>query len=823
MKSGRYSVRDLLADGDIGVLCVPEIQRDYVWGKDNVVPFLRDLIAGASRNNAPETEDIIQKLPEKQRSAYRLFSGMVLNRQNVGFLYAYYDPEVPERYFLIDGQQRFTTIYLTMAILAAKAKSLRQRFISRYFTLSHGLSKDDYRSYAPKFDYRVREVAHVFLLHFVYDLVVGIQQDDVAKYIGELLSIGPNTVREENCLPWWQLRFETDKTIGSILGNARHISSILDGASRNRGENFFEELFTYIEDSVEFWYFDTNLSAQGEELYIYMNSRGEQLSYNENCRAASIACIEQNEKNEYGKNWDERLQNRYFLRRGQEPSADKGLDLFLRTVEMIHWSLNGAVPLEDEAKSKAISNAWQAFFQGGVCRDVSASLSLLDDYFNYQLAVEFLWKCRSDVEISTAFARIFDVFLSLQQGKWIGGQTVDGKPITQNDVLQVLTCFELFKGIEETTAVAVMRQKVLCSLYFIVNLVRHENVRRNPATWVLRLLSLAKALREHGYDVTKLLGNDNELLQNNDEQWRLQLLARMPHENREERILQMLSLFDELAGGDQNVLCGDIYLLFAVAFRGNSNEILNKVSASSFDELAAELRYAHAACKIHFSDRSNICFSAYRMMGAFGDYTVCHDGEGLWYPYDLCLHNNNWLFNWHGIMTYDKNVAKDVWPRANSVVVRYLRSSFLPQEMQERGTVASFPMSLISKIARTDVGQKLFRSISDYTEGRFKTTDKDAENGEKRYQIYFKPKISLFHLISDQYRDNVKDDSYIVIGNDRKKFDVWLKEGISSDAPVTAFIETDTQNFECELSKLDEVVSCFVQNGGLLGVAGGEK
>ena len=42
MKSGRYSVRELLADGDIGVLCVPEIQRDYVWGKDNVEPYQYD-------------------------------------------------------------------------------------------------------------------------------------------------------------------------------------------------------------------------------------------------------------------------------------------------------------------------------------------------------------------------------------------------------------------------------------------------------------------------------------------------------------------------------------------------------------------------------------------------------------------------------------------------------------------------------------------------------------------------------------------------------------------------------------------------------------
>ena len=812
MKSGRYSVREILADGDIGVLCVPEIQRDYVWGKDNVEPFLRDIIAGASRNHAPEMEDVIQKLPERQRSAYRLFSDMVLNRQNVGFLYAYYDPDVPERYFLIDGQQRFTTIYLTMAILAAKDARLRQRFVSRYFTPSKGLPETDYRSYSPKVDYRVREVAHVFLQHFIFDLVVGIGRKEVAEYMSGILSPGEGENEPESLFPWWQLRFETDRTICSILRNARYISSVLSEVGKNRPPQFLEDLFTYMEDSIEFWYFDTNLSAQGEELYIYMNSRGEQLSYNENRRAACIACFEESNKPEKSRSWDDCLQNQYFIRRGDEPSADKGLDLFLHVVEMFHWSFSSTATLNNEA----ISNEWQFFFQGGTCHEVPASKQLLKDYFDYQLAVEFLWKSKLDVEISTAFTKMFDTFLLLQQGKWI-----DGNTITQNDVLQVLACLELFKGIEEP--VAEMRQKVLCSLYFIANLVRHENVRRNPASWVLRLLSLAKVLREKCYDVTKLLDNDNELLRDNDEKWRLKLLARLPHENREELILQMLGLFDELARDDQNVLCGDIYLLFAVAFRGKPDEVLSQAEIVTFDELAAKLRYAHAACAIHFGKQADIWFSAYRMMKDFGDYTICHDGERWRYPYDLCRH----IYNWHGIMTYDKDVPKDVWPRANPVVVRYLRSSFLPLEKQERKEVLSSPMNLISKIARTDVGQKLFKSIWDYTEGRFKTMVKVGQNGENLYQIIFKGKISLFRLISGQYLDNVKDDSYIVIGNDRKKFDVWLKERSSPDAPIAACIETDTQNLECELSELDEVVACFVQSGGRLAEAGrrtdGEK
>jgi hypothetical protein len=46
-----------------------------------------------------------------------------------------------------------------------------------------------------------------------------------------------------------------------------------------------EPFFSYLLDYVEFWYFDTNISEQGEELYNFMNARGEQVQLNENIKA----------------------------------------------------------------------------------------------------------------------------------------------------------------------------------------------------------------------------------------------------------------------------------------------------------------------------------------------------------------------------------------------------------------------------------------------------------------------------------------------------------------------------------------------------------
>ncbi len=82
-------------------MVVPEIQREYVWGSDKNETVLRKFLS--------ELNDSLE-----------------LGNSNIGFLYSY-DADNNEHY-IIDGQQRFTTIVLLLFYYAIK-ENKNQEFI----------------------------------------------------------------------------------------------------------------------------------------------------------------------------------------------------------------------------------------------------------------------------------------------------------------------------------------------------------------------------------------------------------------------------------------------------------------------------------------------------------------------------------------------------------------------------------------------------------------------------------------------------------------------------------------------------------------------
>jgi uncharacterized protein with ParB-like and HNH nuclease domain len=298
MNTGRYTLKSFLTDHNLDQIIIPEIQRDYVWQEENVTKLLQSIFENAERqtaNSSGTSEEELNKMVPEIREAVMRVLEQKKNYCNVGFLYAYFDPDLAGRFMLIDGQQRMTTLFLIMLCLSVK-ENKQDQFRRSYF-------KDGFL----KFDYKVREASHDFMLNFVEHILSG---NDIAAVIDQY---------------WYFSEYRNDVTIQSVFNNYKVINDFISANNLS---------LQYVEDFIEFWYFDTNKSKQGEELYIYMNSRGESVSASENIKATLLKGLSEQEKHDWGSKW-EKWQNLFWKQRKENINADKGLEEFLRWIKII--------------------------------------------------------------------------------------------------------------------------------------------------------------------------------------------------------------------------------------------------------------------------------------------------------------------------------------------------------------------------------------------------------------------------------------------------------------------------------------------------------
>ena len=316
MKTGRYSFSQLLNSPEIEQIIVPEIQRDYVWTVKNIEGLLNSIF---SKYESKSKINLVVKTDEGEVSGQL---GKYLTKEysrlrfsmKIGFIYAYHDFDYPGKFFLIDGQQRITTLYLLLLALYSKQKDRWDYFRQHYFSQN-----------LPKLDYRVREITHDFMVSLI-DHELRSPEKDFKKentYYGNL--------------------YDNDITTKTINDNYQAIKDII----KEKGDSLcISELIDYIENYVEFNFFDTNISSQGERLYLYMNSRGESLSYQETIKALLISKCNDADKNEFGLQW-EKWQDFFWKHRGNNRNADEGLQNFLKWSVILHMCSVENVKLKD--------------------------------------------------------------------------------------------------------------------------------------------------------------------------------------------------------------------------------------------------------------------------------------------------------------------------------------------------------------------------------------------------------------------------------------------------------------------------------------------
>lgn len=278
---------------------VPEIQREYVWGENEgvITKFLSDLKnkIGVCCNecNLPSSE----------------------NKINIGFLYSYKPEYVKiehDRFLdenLIDGQQRFTTLFLLLFYCALKeTRSDGKNRKEEFLTLIRFEEK-----IRMCFDFRVRDLTKRFMLELI----------EKVDSIEQIQNIDKQT--------WFLKDYKNDVSIKSIRNALGFIQNIFSDNTR---------YFNHITNYVVFWHFKTEATSQGEELYITMNARGEELADNEVTKAALM--VGGSEIYEWGKKWEE-WQQFFWENRDKtnpNPSADKGFNGFLSCIAGLESYLN---------------------------------------------------------------------------------------------------------------------------------------------------------------------------------------------------------------------------------------------------------------------------------------------------------------------------------------------------------------------------------------------------------------------------------------------------------------------------------------------------
>lgn len=231
----KKNINDLLNDFNF---VVPEIQREYVWG---------------ATKNKRVLSQFLKDLDHK----------LVQGDANIGFLYSY---ESGAEHYLIDGQQRYTTILLLCYYLAAlEGDKSHLQFVNRL--------KLDQNVQA--FAYRVRS--------------------NTESFLNNLFKSGVTDYKCVNDQTWYKIEYDNDTTIMSMIGALEVFGEVLKQC----------EHITLIRilNNVFFWYFDVDMTSQGEELYITMNSRGEKLTDSEQIKPRLLKKAG-SQREYYGKEWD---------------------------------------------------------------------------------------------------------------------------------------------------------------------------------------------------------------------------------------------------------------------------------------------------------------------------------------------------------------------------------------------------------------------------------------------------------------------------------------------------------------------------------------
>jgi len=518
---------------------VPEIQREYVWGKAHGDEILKAFFNELIEKNEDFKQNIEVEIDyfknhvdtALQNNAYldvvdglnQALSNLESNISiNIGFLYSYRPSyymynDLSEDVYLIDGQQRFTTLVLALLFFALKEdditkNNLRWQKFCELFRVSFDTGKI-------AFDYRVRSITH----HFVLDLIANSQT-----------LVDLKTATEKN---WFLATYRSDESVKAMLGTIKKLFEIFE-----KRESL---LFDFILTKVKFWHFKTEETTQGEELYITMNSRGKALSKHEILRAKLFKRVDATAVKEWGLKW-EKWQDFFWEHKEQNGNADIGFNEFLRWVQilkMVEGSQIDTVGTDDNSKDKikiTETLKWEKKeFQE--LDDRYISLDAIDEYFE---ALFYLFKVFVN-DISILKSRYTSYFRNIlispnllrPQERKISDEKIN--TISQIDSFRLFPILEYCK-IRKQLRNEIDPQFLYRLMNYLNNLAKQSTITRGINAACINAIKLVNEFGKLTDDIGEIanLKKVSATLLSQEERFKFQLYLKNSFDNRREGIEQ---------------------------------------------------------------------------------------------------------------------------------------------------------------------------------------------------------------------------------------------------------------------------------------------
>lgn len=559
MKTGRYSLKQLLTHNEIEQIIIPEIQRDYVWEVSNVKKLIGDIQKNFEKKSSYQIEIKVNGkdgIPESISQYLSQEYERLVYQQKLGFIYAYHDRDYAGKFFLIDGQQRITTLYLMLLFLYGSTDN-QEQFKTLYF-----------KNEVPKVDYKVREQSHDFLHLLIDSFLNGKDYNDSEEF--------------------YSTEYLKDTTIRHLIENFEFIGKEL-GTIENK-----LDFLDYLENFVEVNYFDTHLSEQGEQLYIYMNSRGEQLSHQEIIRAELMQKIsDAEEKIQLGKEW-EKWQNFFWKYRGGNENADNGFEEFLKWAVIIHLSTTENVEIENFADSNKTFTPKQ--LKENLIKDSYIKEQLrnqkqaLEKYQVNFLDFKFLQQLFDSIEWVYSNRTKYIPF----QENWLSSNTQSKVGVLNYVLLLPVLYYQMNNKWEDDESKIKDIQQLSM---FLKNITYFEAVSKNPDTATIDALEIVSNLIDNQKDIINILSQQNttKTILTDLEKYKLELF-KSESENRDDwqKKIWDISLDDEF----NKFLMGDITVVWKCLEKEKSNN-------PDYDSKAGFSEYATLTKEIIFKNRTS--------------------------------------------------------------------------------------------------------------------------------------------------------------------------------------------------------------------------